>query len=224
VARDSAGIAEAAALAARAEAGATRPLPLEAAPFIQFSPLGQRFRRADAPRALAIGDPGPSCPGAGVAADAETALRTCLDAEKDRPGCGCRILAINDTVLPSMDGLTYAPGVSGRLLGLPRPLGPLVVEERALADDASIVAFYAPDGLVALGELRDDGEARLVVAEDGALYVGDRRKEGWRRGRLTERLLLRGRDGRKLIALIGFEPAELASRRAELTAWPKEAL
>lgn len=221
VARDRAEIADASAVAARAELGATRPLALEAAPFLQFSPLGQRFRAAPPPRALAIGSPGPSCPGAGVGADAASALRTCLAANGGRPDCGCEVLAVNDTLLPSTNGLNYAPGVSGRLYGLRDPLGPLVVEERALPDDGVIVAFYAPDRLVALGELRDDGAARLVVAGTGALYVGDREKRGWRRGRLTERLLLRGENGRRLIALIGFEPEELASRRAELTRWPE---
>jgi hypothetical protein len=127
-------------------------------------------------------------------------------------------------VLAPPEALAYAPGVAGRLLGDRRPLGPLVVEERAAeTPGVDLVAFFDAGGLVALGALGTDGRARLTDLRDGATYEGWREPRGWRRGRLTERLLLNGPDHARLIALIGFEPADIVAEGQALAAWPKGA-
>ena len=85
-----------------------------------------------------------------------------------------------------------------------------------------MVAFYDAAGLVALGVLGPDGEARLTDLRDGLSYDGWREPRGWRRGRLTERLLLVGAGDARLIALIGFEPADVVAECPALAAWPAE--
>jgi hypothetical protein len=217
-------VADAAAAAARAAGAADRATTIDRAPFLQLSPLGRRFMAASPPRALALGHPGPSCPGWGLAATAADALRGCLAAQPGRPDCGCRVVAMDRAVLAPPEALAYAPGVAGRLLGSGRPPGLLIVEERAAESaDVDLVGFYDAGGLVALGALEGDGRARLTDLRDGTTYEGWREPRGWRRGRLTERLLLNGPDHARLIALIGFEPAEIVAEGEALGAWPKGA-
>ncbi|MEM9726193.1 MAG: hypothetical protein AAF909_12135 [Pseudomonadota bacterium] len=78
-------------------------------------------------------------------------------------------------------------------------------------------------GPVAGLDLSADGEARLTLLEgprDGMRPVrrfeGKWRAEGFRRGRLAEHIALSGPDGDRLVLLIGYEPAELASERSRL--------
>lgn len=218
--------------AATARAGrvqGVRSVEAAAAPFLYGSPLGRRFLSADGARALARGDPPARCPAVGLGFDpdaratgpaAAAALGAC--ARRLRPGsdCRCRLLAVNDTLLAEPEAFAYAPGVSGRLVGVGDGRA-LAIEERATDDPSrTLVAFFGASGPVAVAELTEDGGARLIMVEDGAFFEGAREPRGWRRGRLTERLLLTGPDGRRLIALIGFEPADIAVEGAALAAWP----
>lgn len=205
------------------------------APFLTRSPIGRRFLAAPAPRALAIGDPAETCPAAAVAAGpagasrqavAARALDACLanleDAGRD-PACGCRVVAVDDVLLAPPSAFVYAEGVGGRLVGDGRFGGrPLIAEEVDAPDGRSVrIAFFDAAGPVAVGDLADDGRARLVMLDDGAVFTGRREPRGWRRGRVQERLLLQGADGARLIALIGFEPADVAAEGPALAVWPR---
>ena len=225
--------AEAGAAAIRAVEAAQRaassPKRVEAAgaPFLYNAPVGARFLAAKGPRALARGEPPERCPAAIAATGssplgaARAAGAQCLRALATTPDCRCRLLALDDVLLAEPGALAYAPGVSGRLVGLGQAARPLTIEERPTDDpDRTLLAFYDAGGPVAVAELDAGGEARLILLANGALYEGARETWGWRRGRLTERLLLTGEDGRRLIALVGFEPADIAAEGSALAAWP----
>ncbi len=218
----------------RGDAGAAPRVEAVAEPFLYGSPVGRRYLAMAPARALAIGDPPERCPAAGLGGDAETvagaqaaagqALRQCLAAVGGRAGCGCRLMALDDMLLAGPLAFTYAPGVGGRLVGdgAGGRGAPLTVAERATDDPArTLIGFFDAAGPVAVGEVDDGGGARLVLTPSGALFEGARERRGWRRGRIMERLLLSDADGRRIIALIGFEPADIAAEGAALAAWPR---
>ncbi len=240
-ARSEAELADALTAARRIAAGRAadaRPrVEAVAEPFLYGSPIGRRFLAASGARALAVGDPPASCPAAWIGESARTrraadgleaavakALRGCLSALEGRAGCGCRLMALDDMLLAEPRAFSYAPGVGGRLIGAATggKGAPLTVAERATEDPArTLIGFFDAAGPVALGELDDDGAARLILLASGATFEGARERRGWRRGRIVERLLLRDPDGRRIIALIGFEPADIVAEGDALAAWPK---
>jgi len=222
-------------LEAKRDAAAAAPrVEAVAEPFLYGSPLGRRFLALAPARALAIGDPPERCPAAGIGhepgdgaaarrAAAGEALRRCLAAGDGRAACGCRLLALDDMLLAGPRAFTYAPGVGGRLVGdgAGGRGAPLTVSERATDDPArTLIGFFDAAGPVAVGEVDDGGAARLVMLESGAAFQGARERRGWRRGRIMERLLLSDAAGRRLIALIGFEPADIVAEGAALAVWP----
>lgn len=222
---------------ARDSADATAPrIEAVAEPFLYGSPLGRRYLALAPARALALGDPAERCPaaglghdagargGAGAQAAAGQALRQCLAMTEGRADCGCRLMALDDMLLAGPLAFTYAPGVGGRLVGggAGGRGAPLTVAERATDDPArTLIGFFDASGPVAVGEVNDDGGARLVLTRSGAVFEGARERRGWRRGRIMERLLLSDAEGRRIIALIGFEPADIVAEGAALAAWPK---
>lgn len=205
-----------------------------AAAFLQGSPAGRVFLRAPGGRALALGEPPEQCPAIGLVARSEAvtvatlaqeAMRACLAdlAEAGAADCACRLLAVNDTLLAPIESFAHAPGVGARLVGLgPGLSGPLIAREdpEARTDGASLVTFTGVDAAVATATLRPDGTATLELA-DGTRFEGVRERHGWRRGRMTERLLVRDNNGARVIALIGFEPLDFARDGAQLAAWPR---
>lgn len=213
----------------RATGRAEGAVALAEAPFLQGSPAGRAYLATAAPKALARGEPPGQCYGLGLATGPDApaeALRRCFAEMAEDPreaGCGCRLLAIDDILLAERAAFAYAPGVSGRLLGPEAPQsGALVVAERpSEREGAALAAFFGFDGPVAVAELGADGEAILLLPGDAGPYRGARERWGWRRGRLTERLLLSSPEGRRLIALIGFEPADIAAEGPALGAWPR---
>jgi hypothetical protein len=211
--------ADAARISLREVETATRSREPSAYPFLHLSPLGRRFLAMAPPRALALGHPAETCPVGVVGATPRGTVEDCLAAAAARADCGCRIVAVDDVVLIPSAEMAYAPGVGGRLFGHDPALGPLVVEERAATDASSLVAFRSAAGLVAVGELFDDGDATLVLAADGETFGGRREMRGWTRGRIKERLLLTGAGGRRLVALIGFEPEEVVALGPALASW-----
>ncbi len=231
------GRAAAAASALAREPSGRRPVERSGAPFLYGAPLGRAFLDAPSPKALARGEPGAFCPGAGLSAApqaasaqdaAARALSDCLAevAARGARDCGCRILAVNDSLAAPLTEFAYAPGVGARLIGAGAGLRgrPLVALERGASNPALVeVAFLDAAGPAAVAQLGDDGRARLLLLSDGAIYEGRREPRGWRRGRLTERLLLEGPDGRRLVALIGFEPADIAAEGFALGRWPATA-
>lgn len=215
----------AARVAAQAPAeGATRRIEPAAAPFLYGAPLGRRFLKATGARALAIGEPSAFCPAGAVATAPDAslasvgaeALRRCLAPMRasgrtapDGTPCGCRLIALGDALLAEPEAYAYAPGVGARLLGL-GDARPLVAHEAAGPSDGDIaVLFESAAGPVAEARLLGDGRARLIHLGSGVVYEGTRVQVGWGRGRLRERLDLTGPDGRRVVALIGYEPEDL---------------
>jgi hypothetical protein len=210
---------------------AGRRLDPAAAPFLHAAPGGRAYLALPTPRALARGEPAARCPALAAApgptpsAAAEAALGACFGQLRDRgaeAGCGCRILALDGALVAPQSEFAYAPGVGARILGGdPSDGRPLVAIERTDGDPALVeVAFLDALGPVAVARLGAGGDARLLTREGPTEYAGVREMRGWRRGRMTERLLLRSADGRRLIALIGFEPADIAAEGAALARWP----
>lgn len=237
VASDSDDIADARAAAARiaGSPGRSRAVESAGAPFLHGSPHGRAWLAGAPPRALARGEPAPSCPAIGMAAGPEAvsapdaagrALGRCLDqlASRGAPAdCGCRLLALDGALVAPLSEFAYAQGVGARLIGGGAAAGgrPLVALERGDSDPAlTEVAFLDAGGVAAVAQLAEDGGARLLLLGDGEIYEGRREFRGWRRGRLTERLLLEGPGGDRLIALIGFEPADVAAEGPALGRWP----
>lgn len=212
--------------------GVARRVEPESVAFLQGSAAGRVFLRAAGARALAMGEPPERCPAIGLVTRseagasgsvAEAALLACLEDRADSADCGCRLLAANDTLLAPLERFAHAPGVGARLVGLgPALAGPLVAREdpEARPDGATLVTFTGAWAAVATAVLGADGSATLELA-DGTRFEGHRERHGWRRGRLTERLLLRSASGARVIALIGFEPDEFARDGARLAAWPR---
>lgn len=256
VAESAAEIGAAARAAANAAEGAAETAPqldVAQAPFLTDTAMGRAFlRAASRGRALAIGAPVEQCPSAGLSIDASTpetaaaaALRSCQDAltagarlapgDRIQARCGCRVVALGDTLLVETAGLARARAVSARLVDPATGQSILLIAEAAagtpdLANDAQesaedlkaalagaeTLALATPAGRAAEVEIGADGQARLVFAETGVAYAGAWRAEGWRRGRRAGVAALRGPGERLLILLIGYEPAEVRARGAAL--------
>ncbi len=210
-------------------------------PLLYEAPAGRRFLAAGGARALAIGAPPEICPAIGLAVSNEpaprsktaaAALNDCLEMLEQSDAsaeCGCRLVALDDTLLAEQAAFIYARGVSARLLGAGDMLDDiLVAEERPEEDGSGDVRIWFLDALGprAVARLTESGEAELALL-DGAngeltatrFYSGRWESEGFRRGRLTEKLYLTDDYGERLIALVGYSPAELAARKAELETW-----
>lgn len=218
-------------------AGMGRRVEASSAALLYNTGWGRAFLSAPSGRALAIGDPPDQCPGIGVVAGGpetprlqvvDAAISQCIQSlERARASdCGCRLLALDDTLLAPLEAFAHAPGVSARLFGLGGGAGTqqlVARESRELAADGSVrVLFSTVSGPIAAAALFADGRAVLEVAESGLVLEGARDLRGWRRGRLTERLLLRGPDGQRVIALIGFEPEDFAREGLALAQWPQD--
>lgn len=218
----------------------SRSRTVEAArlPFLYESPAATAYLNQTGARALARGEPPATCPALGIAdsTDAKVneeaavvALSRCLgDLDTGREGCNCKLLALGDVLTAPVEDFVYARGVSATLIGLPGGDIRLVAEERALPGDdgATRLWFLAPNGTRAIAELSAEGDAlfALVRENNGSLetereFRGRRETDGYRRGRLAERLYLNDASGARLVVLIGFEPAELAERGDDLRTW-----
>jgi hypothetical protein len=226
----------ASALLDRADAAlrrADRQVRPAAAPLLSNTAWGRAWVEDGRPGAIARGSPPERCPALGVALGASridaigAAVDQCragLEAAGARD-CGCQLLALDDRLLAPLEAFAYAPGTTGRLVGLGGGLAaPLVARERTVGPAPTDIAlsFSTARREVARATLSADGDAVLTLA-DGRRFVGRRELEGWRRGRLTERLLLRDAAGKRLIALIGFEPTDFAREGDRLARWPSAA-
>ena len=210
-------------------------------PLLYEAPAGRRFLEAPGARALALGEPPEICPAIGLATSAqpapraesaERALTDCLAMLKKSGAsaeCGCRLVAIDDTLLAEQGAFAYARGVTAQFIGHGAELSAIyVAEERAEEDGSGDVRIWFLDALGprAVARLTEAGEAELAMLQgaNGELeatryFRGRWESEGFRRGRLAEKLYLEDEKGERLIALIGYSPAELAAREAELGDW-----
>lgn len=215
-----------------------RMIETQATPLLYRTAWGRRYLAATGSRAVAIGEPAARCPGLGVVAgpgrlpDAgQTALARCMGSLEaaGAPDCGCRLIAADDTLLAPLDAFSHAEGVGARLIGLRAGMsrhaggGPLTARESPEPGpgDSTFVRFDGPQGPVAEASLFDDGRAEMVLSGSGLRLEGRRDLRGWHRGRLTERLLLTDPEGRRVIALIGFEPDDWAREGPALASWPR---
>lgn len=178
-----------------------------------------------------------------VQSAARAALGECLaQRTKANADCACRLLAADDVLLAERDDFAYARGVAVQAIPLNRrlqpagPDAPLIAEERfqpraelvegrrlALASGARRLWLIGLAGPVAGLDLEADGAAALTVLEGARDQLkpvkrleGRWSAEGYRRGRLAERVALSGVDGEKLVLILGYEPAEFEERREDL--------
>jgi hypothetical protein len=193
-------ISAAARLVARAP-GPADAIPVAMLPLLSRSPAGRAFLALPAARALAVGHPAEQCPALVAAGGAETqaamtaALSGCADSLSASPGCGCRLLAVNATLLGPQADFAYAPGIPVRVFRAGRldPL-PLVAVEEAGA--TLMLAGSRPVWRLAGESLQPLDAAGLP---DGPAVTVTRRPLGLDRGRIRERVTAPG-----LSLLLGF--------------------
>lgn len=197
------------------------------------SPDGRAYISVADPRAFVLGAPAAQCParvaaaGGAIQADAVgAALRGCFDAlaaAKAPKTCGCQVMAAGAALLAPLDDFAYAPGVSGWIVSPALGLDlHLAVREGANPGGARQLTFLTGPGADIDAVLARDGTAAMTVRRDGLpdlTLTGAHRPEGMRRGRFADRLRLTDRDGHEVVALIGYEPVEYATRRRELLRW-----
>ena len=197
------------------------------------SPDGRAYIAVADPRAFVLGAPPRICPARVAAAGGDTqadavgaALRGCFDAlaAAGAPeSCGCQVMASGAALLAPLADFAYAPGVSGWIVSPDLALDlHLAVREGATPAGDRRLTFLTGPGADIAAVLSRDGTAVLSVRRDGApdlALTGVHRPEGLRRGRYADRLRLTDAEGHEVVALVGYEPVEYASRRRELLRW-----
>jgi hypothetical protein len=234
------------ALGARSEARVTSAGALA---YLVGSAEGRRFLALPAPRALARGTPEAACPAIGVAggpeftdraAAAQRALGACI-ASLDpavAQDCGCRLIALDDAVMVPRTDLAYATGTPARLYAPTLGLDALLVAEdpaprRAPSGDTSPADADGPASYTTLlrdltGPVADILHAEAIGGpvtirfRGGAVFTGQSIPVGFRRGRIAERIYATDPQGRRLVILLGFSPAELAASAGAWRAWPPD--
>lgn len=200
-----------------AEARGLRLLEISAIPYLRRSPEGATFLKQPLPRALARGTPPLLCPAAAAslpvagnsALAAEDALRQCLDVLSARGAdatCGCRLLALNNALMAPRRDFVFAPGVTAFLIRSQTGAAErLIAESEPTGDGEESVVLRNAAGVVGTIALNDEtADMRLAVAP-GVIWRGERRMFGYRRGRVSERIVLTSDDGRTIRLLIGVE-------------------
>jgi hypothetical protein len=148
------------------------------------------------------------------------ALERCLARlAPQRPGCGCRIVALDDLVTVPREDTAYATGTSARMRSAALGIDLLLVAEEVPGDGMLLRDLRGPIARLVNGE----GDAvTLSFIATGRRFDGYRIAVGFRRGRIAERIYVVDADGNRLSLLIGFEPGELADRAGAWLAWPPE--
>ena len=206
-----------------------RWIGVDALPFLTSTESGRRFLAAAAPRALARGMPPELCPvavaakgapGTSRAEVAGQALQKCLaQLGPARPGCGCRIVALDDLVTVPREDLAYATGTSARMRSASLGIDLLLVAEEVSGGGTLLRDLHGPVARLVRGE---NDAVTLSFHATGRRFDGFRIPVGFRRGRIAERIYVVDADGNRLSLLIGFEPGELADRAGAWLAWPPE--
>jgi hypothetical protein len=225
--------------ALRSASRASRHIEPAAAALLYGTRWGRSWLTATGFGALVRGEPPARCP-ALTAATAPTrglaiqsAISACRDALGSAGGafggsaapCDCRLIAIDGALLAPLQAFAYAPGTDGRIMGLGASYaGALTAREveTGRLPGEGVVIFGDARGPVATALLAADGTATLELLRDGRRFSGTREALGWARGRQTERLLLRGPDGERVIVLIGIDPAAFMREGPALAAWPRQ--
>lgn len=199
------------------EARGLRFLEISAIPYLRRSPEGAAFLNLKSPRALARGAPAEICPAAATSsAGAETAigamedaLNQCLgqlSARGANTSCGCRVMAVDNALVASRRDFVFAPGVSAFMIrsGTGEAERLIAESEPAPNGGESVVLRNASGAVAVLGLKGGDAELRLRSAPT-VIWRGPREFFGYRRGRLSERMVLTSDDGKIIRLLIGVE-------------------
>ncbi|MEM1385102.1 MAG: hypothetical protein AAF713_13865 [Pseudomonadota bacterium] len=209
-------------LASRTEA---RRVAADALPYLSSSPEGLAFLAMAAPRALARGKPAEACPAIGIASNSNrteavtSAIRQCLRRlEPSHRSCGCEVIAYDDVLAVPRAEVAYATGTTARLRAPELGLDAILVAEDELDGSTLLRDLSGP-----VARLTPDGSMmRLVFEDDRGVFEGRAIAEGFRRGRLAQRIYARDEQGRRLSLLIGFAPSELAQSAGAWLAFPPE--
>lgn len=211
-------------LAARKD---TEYVDADALPWLSGSAPGREFLAARGSRVLVRGHPQEFCPialtetAAGsvpIRNVARTAFNRCL--AQVPPGCGCRLIAMQDALLATQEEVTYATGIAAR------------IKARSLGLDDLLVAEEQQDGSVILRDLSGvigsvvsgpDDAVTIKLKGSETVYSGTARDVGFRRGRVAQRIYAKNEAGERVSLLIGFNPDELAEFAGAWLAWPPDA-
>lgn len=196
----------------------------DALPYLSGTTTGRAFLRGPLPRALARGNPPEMCPAEFSVTGAKSrsaavraAFDGCLAALRSRPGCGCRLFAIDHVLTVPRNEAAYATGVTARLSVPGLGIDGLAVAEEDIEDGLILRDL---EGVFA--HVRRNGEHVTVRFEKlGRTFEGRSIRVGFRRGRIAERIYATDADGNRLSLLVGFEPSELAAGAARWLAWPQ---
>ena len=202
-----------------------RFLEISAIPYLRRSPEGAAFLSRGLPRALARGAPAERCPAAAVSAAGlpsssgavESALGQCLSLLNARgadTSCECRVLALDNALTAPRRDFAFAPGVSAFLIRDDSSTALRLIAESELAsgDTETVILRDAADAVAVLALRGDDAALRFASAPD-ALWLGEREMFGYRRGRLSERIIFTADDGRSIRLLIGVEDRDAVAAR-----------
>jgi len=206
---------------------------IDALPLLTSTEAGRRFLAAAPPRALARGTPPELCPAMTVATApkaappasaeaaraevAEAALATCLDRASATPGCGCRVIALDDMVTVPREEVAYATGTTARLRVASLGLDLILVAEDGPEGGTLLRGLTGTVAQIARGA---DDTVSLTLEGGARMFRGRSIPVGFRRGRLAERIYAEDGDGNRLSLLIGFAPDELAQSAGAWLAWP----
>lgn len=202
-----------------------RLLEISAIPYLRRSPEGATFLRQPFPRALARGTPPHLCPAAAASSPtaensamaAEDALVQCLGALSDRgadASCGCRLLAVDNALVAPRRDFAFAPGVTAFLIrGQSRSAERLIAESEPTNTGGEIVILRNAANVVATLVLTGETADLRLAASPEVIWTGTRRVFGYRRGRLSERMVLTSDDGRSMRLLIGVENRDAIAAR-----------
>jgi len=192
------------------------------------SPEGKAFLTAPQGRALVRGEPTNTCPSLNVAsaptdaAATDGALRACLREVSKRPDCGCRVIARADRLLAPRDDFQYAIGVSSRIIDpLTQQQMRMTAEERMIdgRPGSRRLWMLGAAGPVGMLQVEPDGRSAFIFSQTGKRYDGTHQADGFRRGRIARRAYLTGKDGKRMVVLVGFEETEVKENIGTLSAW-----
>lgn len=202
-----------------------RLLEISAIPYLRRSPEGAAFLKQTFPRALARGTPSQICPAAATSAPgagsstlaAQDALGQCLAALSARgsdASCGCRLLALDNALVAPRRDFVFAPGVTAFMIRSQTGAAERLIAESEPAGEAgeSVILRNAAGVVGTLALNGEMAEMRLTAAPD-VIWRGKRRLFGYRRGRLSERMVLTSDDGRTIRLLIGVENRDAVAAR-----------
>ncbi len=202
-----------------------RFLEISSIPYLRRSPEGATFLSRAQPRALARGAPADRCPAAAAsaaeattsAAAAESAIDQCLSQLSARgadTSCGCRILALDNALIAPRSDFIFAPGVSAFLIRSETGDAQRLIAESELASEgAETVILRDAAETVAVLSLKGDVAALWLTSAPDMVWRGARELFGYRRGRLSERIVLTSNDGRMMRLLIGVENRDAVAAR-----------